>query len=348
MSMMYKRFGLTSDAGGMTALIRTLAVATLVAVVPARVVIAQAGPVPVWIDTDPAVGVADRDVDDGLALLQAFHSPEIAVRGVSVVFGNAPLTQAWPIGLRIVGRFGPPSVRAYRGAAKASELGVETAATRALAASLSREPLVVLVLGPATNVATVLKNHPELRDRIVRIVAVAGRRPGQRFTTGTTNPRGHRDFNFEEDPEAFRVLLASGVPLTLAPFEMSSKVWLRSPELDAIAADGASAEWIVAPARRWLNLWTRTFGVDGFNPFDTLAVARVTSPSQLTCETLPARVDVLADDVTEARVQGTTVARKPYLLVSRDFRAQAPPVEYCYGVSDSFKADLLRRLRLRR
>src|SRR6185295_18269982 len=117
-------------------------------------------PVPVWIDTDPAVGVADRDVDDGFALLQAFRSPEIVVRGVSVVFGNAPLAQAWPIGLRIVGRFGPPSVRAYRGAAKAADLGTENAATRALAAALRREPLVILVLGPATNLATVLKNHP--------------------------------------------------------------------------------------------------------------------------------------------------------------------------------------------
>ena len=332
----------------MIAAIRMLAVAAVVSIIPARSLMAQPSPLPVWIDTDPAVGVADRDVDDGFALLQAFHSPEIVVRGVSVVFGNAPLAQAWPIGLRIVGRFGPPGVRAYRGAAKASELGVETAATRALAASLRREPLVVLVLGPATNVATVLKNHPELRDRMVRVVAVAGRRPGQRFTTGTTNPKGHRDFNFEEDPEAFRVLLASGVPLTLAPFEISSKVWLRSPELDAIAADGAITGWIVAPARRWLDLWTRTFGVDGFNPFDTLAVARLTSPSQLTCETLPARVDVLPDDVTEARVQGTTVAQKPYLLVSRGFGAPAPPVEYCYDVSDSFKPDLLRRLRSRR
>ena len=329
----------------MTAVTRTLA--AVVAIVLARGAVAQPRPLPVWIDTDPAVGVADRDVDDGFALLQAFHSPELAVRAVSIVFGNAPLAQAWPIGLRIVGRFAPPSVRAYRGAARASELGVETAASRALAASLRREPLVVLALGPATNVATVLKNHPELRGRMVRVVAVAGRRPGQRFITGATNPRGHRDFNFEEDPEAFRVLLASGVPLTLAPFEISSKVWLRAPELDAIAAD-AEAEWIVAPARRWLHLWARTFGVDGFNPFDTLAVARLTSPSLLRCETLPARVDVLADDVTEARVQGTAVARKPYLLVSRDFSAPAPPVEYCYDVSASFKADLLRRLKPRR
>ena len=298
----------------------------------------------VWIDTDPAVGVPDRDVDDGFALLQAFHSPELAVRGVSVVFGNAPLAQAWPIGLRIAGGFGPRGLRAYRGAAKAGDLGVENAATRALAAALKREPLVILALGPATNVATVIRNQPALRSRIVRIVAVAGRRPGQRFTTGTTNPRGHRDFNFEQDPEAFRVLLGSGVPLTLAPFEISSKVWLKAAELDAIARDGAKAEWIVAPARRWLALWDRTFAVDGFNPFDTLAVARITSPSQLTCEALPARIDVLDDDATEARVQGNTVARKPYLLVSREFGAPAPTVEYCYDVAASFKTDLVRRI----
>jgi inosine-uridine nucleoside N-ribohydrolase len=309
---------------------------------------AAADPIPVWIDTDPAVGVADRDVDDGFALLQAFRSPELAVRGVSVVFGNAPLTQAWPIGLRIVGGFGPRDIRAYRGAASAAELGAENPATRALTAALRREPLVVLVLGPATNVATVLKNQPSLRDRIVRIVAVAGRRPGQRFTTGTTNPAGHRDFNFEEDPEAFRVLLASGVPLTLAPFEISSKIWLRTTELDTIVRDDPKADWIVGPARKWLGLWTRTFGVDGFNPFDTLAVARITSPSQLSCETLPARIDVLADDATEARVQGTKVDRKPYLLVSRDFGGGAPAVEYCSQASEEFKPDLLRRITGRR
>jgi inosine-uridine nucleoside N-ribohydrolase len=332
---------------------RLIIVAVLVATIQARGLagggathglLAQSPPLAVWIDTDPAVGVPDRDVDDGFALLQAFRSPEIAVRGVSVVFGNAPLERAWPIGRSIVRRFAPAGVRAYRGAGGASDLGRETPASRALAVALRREPLVVLALGPATNVATVLKNHPELRDRIVRVIAVAGRRPGQRFTTGTINTSGHRDFNFEEDAEAFRVLLTSRVPLTFAPFEISSKVWLKQADLDAIARGGASAEWVVAPARQWLGLWTRTFAVDGFNPFDTLAVARATSPSLLTCETLPARIDVLPDDVTEKRMQGTAPASKPYLLVSRDFGPPAPPVEYCYDIADTFKADLLRRL----
>lgn len=311
----------------------------------ARIAPGQAPPAPtaVWIDTDPAVGVPDRDVDDGFALLQAFHSPELDIRGVSVVFGNAPLAQAWPVGRDIVKRFGPRGLRAYRGAAGDLQLGVETPASQALAAVLRRDSLVVLVLGPATNVATVLKNHPELSSHMVRIVAVAGRRPGQRFTTGTVNHAGHRDFNFEQDAQAFRILLASTVPITLAPFEISSKIWMTEDDLAGLSQGSSGARWIVGPARRWLALWKRTFGVDGFNPFDTLAIARVVTPSLLACEMLPARIEVGPDDVTEPRMQGTTPSQKPYLLVSRNF-SPVRPIEYCGSAAPEFKADLLRRL----
>lgn len=300
-------------------------------------------PVPVWIDADPAVGVKDRDVDDGFALVQAFNSPEIAVRGVSIVFGNAPLAQAWPIGRRIVERFGTHGLTAYRGAASADERGTETAASRALAAALRAEPLVVLVLGPATNVATVLLNHPDLAPRIVRIVAVAGRRPGQRFTTGTKNEAGHRDFNFELDPKAFQVLLDAHVPLTLTPFEISSRVWITADDLSQLSRGPAGVRSMVGAARKWLDLWQRTFGVDGFNPFDTLAVARVVSPALVACEELPARIDELPDDVTEPRMQGSSVARKPYLLAAQTI-VPGVPVEYCSTAAPAYKADLLLRL----
>ena len=53
---------------------------------------------------------------------------------------------------------------------------------------------------------------------------------------------------------------------------------------------------------------------------------------------------MLPDDVTEARMRGTTPERKPYLLVSREFGPPAPEVDYCYDAADTFKPDLLRRL----
>ena len=129
---------------------------------------------PVWIDTDPSVqqeGV--HEVDDGFALVQAFRSKELEIRGVSVVFGNAPLARAFPIGQEIVRRYGRKGVPLFKGAA-GEDIGKETEASRALADALRKERLTILVLGPATNIATVLRLHPEIGARIERIIAVAG------------------------------------------------------------------------------------------------------------------------------------------------------------------------------
>src|SRR2546430_4761749 len=89
-------------------------------------------PVPVWIDTDPAIGETERDVDDGVALVQAFHSPELDIRGVSVVFGNAALDRGLPIARRLVSEFGPPGLQVFAGAAGADDLSRDTDASRAL------------------------------------------------------------------------------------------------------------------------------------------------------------------------------------------------------------------------
>jgi inosine-uridine nucleoside N-ribohydrolase len=321
------------------------AAAALVLAVTLGMVHAAPAPTPVWIDTDPAIGEPERDVDDGLALVQAFHSPELDIRGVSVVFGNAPIDRGLPIARRLVRNFGPPRLRVFRGAAQTSDPSIETEASRAMAAALRAAPLTILALGPVTNVATVLANHPELASRVTRVIAVAGRVPGQRFTTGTSNARGHRDFNFELDPRGFQRLLDSKVEIVLAPFEISSKIWIKGDDLDRLAASrSAASRSLAAPSRAWLALWARLFGVDGFNPFDTLAVAYAISPAGFGCDTLPVRIDTLADDVTEPGVQGVQVDRKPYLLVSKSFGDAASHVTYCSSAPDTFKQDLLTRL----
>ena len=290
---------------------------------------------PVWIDTDPSVQRGGHEVDDGFALLQAFHSKELQVRGVSVVFGNAPLDRAFPIGQRLVQQFGPTGLGAHRGAAGANELGLETDATRALEAALGKERLTILVLGPATNVATVLRNHPDLARNIERIVAVAGRRPGQHFITGKA-ATPFRDFNFELDPEAFAVILRSRVPLVLAPWEISSRIWLDSSDLARIRRSGAAREELTDAAEDWLKVWKSQFGVEGFNPFDTLAVGYVTSPHLFTCESLPVQIREMNDDTGGA-------TKKPYLLVGKDIGSDASAL-YCFAAQPAFKADLMSRL----
>jgi pyrimidine-specific ribonucleoside hydrolase len=293
----------------------------------------------VWIDTDPSLARGGHEVDDGFALIQAFHSPELVVRGVSVVFGNAPLETAWPIGKEIVEKFGPKGLEAYKGAAGMEDLGRETEASQAIERALRNERLTILAIGPVTNVATVLKLHPELANRVILIVAVAGRRPGQRFVARTGDPQAFRDFNFELDPTGFQVLLDSRVPIALTPWELSSTVWMKSEDLDLLDEGGPDTRYLVPPARDWLEWWHKNLGTDGFNPFDTLAVGYQTSPNLIECFDTKARIEMAPDDVNRE----AATRMKPYLLVSPDIKSERP-VTYCYKASARFKEDLLRRL----
>ena len=295
--------------------------------------------IPVWIDTDPSVARGGHEVDDGFALIQAFHSPELEVRGVSVVFGNAPVATAWPIGKEIVEKFGPKGLQVYKGAASGEDLGKETEASEAIEQVLRKERLTILAIGPVTNVATVLKLHPELAKNIIRIVAVAGRRPGQRFVATPAQPQAFRDLNFELDPAGFQVLLDSGVPLVLAPWELSSKIWMKREDLDLLDKGGPDARYLVPPALDWLEWWRKNLGTDGFNPFDTLAVAYLTSPDLLQCSEYKAQIQTGPDDVTADA--GTGI--KPYLFVLAEMKSTRV-VTYCYNARARFKEDLLQRL----
>jgi inosine-uridine nucleoside N-ribohydrolase len=89
------------------------------------------------------------------------------------------------------------------------------------AITAATDAVTVVAVGPLTNVASLLHQHPEVAERIAEVIAVAGRRPLQRFTTGSAS---HPDLNFEKDPEAFAAILSTAVQLTLAPFELSSQL----------------------------------------------------------------------------------------------------------------------------
>jgi inosine-uridine nucleoside N-ribohydrolase len=298
--------------------------------------------IPVWIDADPAVGLFGKDVDDGFAMLQAFRSNELAIRGVSIVFGNAPLNKAFPIAKTMFSLLPTKGIPLVAGAASHKDLGKPTDASRALAKALRKEKLTLLVLGPATNIATVLLRHPALASQIVKIVSVAGRRPGQKFLTGKANTP-HRDYNFECDPKAYNVLLKSNIPLVFAPWEISSKVWLRSPDLIKLGRAHAFGKWLASPAKWWLFFWKSLFGTTGFNPFDTLAVGYLTSPHLLICDKLPMKITYAPNDTPNKAFLGKLTQTKPYLTVNKHYK-KARIVTYCHTPRPTFRRDLITRL----
>ena len=79
------------------------------------------------------------------------------------------------------------------------------------------EPGVVLVpTGPLTNVALLLERHPDVRERLDRIVWMGGA-----IAEGNVTPAA--EFNAFVDPEAAAIVFGSGIPVTMIGLDVTHK-----------------------------------------------------------------------------------------------------------------------------
>ena len=80
--------------------------------------------------------------------------------------------------------------------------------------TLKKEDKVTIVaLAPLTNLGTLLKEAPEVKDHIEEVVLMGGALHG-----GNINK--YAEFNIWHDPEAAKILFDSGVKVTVAPLEV--------------------------------------------------------------------------------------------------------------------------------
>jgi len=307
------------------------------------VAMAQHKPIDVWIDADPSAGLFAQEVDDALALIQAFNSPRLHIHGVSIVYGNATLEDALPIGQRLTTLFGPKNLPVLPGASAASELGQDNPAVIGMAKAITERPMTILALGPVTNIGSLLKIHPELHDHIDRIIMVAGRRHGQRFTPNPDRVAAATDFNFEHDPAATQIILDSTIEFVMAPWEISSQVWITKEDIDALRGSGESGDWLASNTTSWIDRWKRRYGVEAFNPFDSLAIGLLTHPHLIEMIPVTVSIQTLPNDMLKERPT-LKLKEKPYLLVDPDEAGDRAAV-YAHTPKPGFKPLLLDRLR---
>ncbi|MBY0421962.1 MAG: nucleoside hydrolase [Parvularculaceae bacterium] len=290
-----------------------------------------------------------RDVDDCLAVVMIARSREVEFAGMSSVFGNAPRRRVDRVleELAALARAeGLDLPTPLSGAARAGDCR-QTRATDAIRAASTREKLTILALGPLTNISCVLRAEPALASRIDRIVAVMGARAGHVFHPAENARgaplKGHgfivRDLNAQLDPDAVRRVLASGVPVTLVPYEAARQITLTPQDfagqrsrsaLDARLADNAAA---------WAGTWRRAFGRDGPYPFDAVAALALLDPDAVACRDSAARVEV------DRAISGNRFGPKR-LLVGDVAWSSAPGrmVRWCARVSPHAHKALLSAL----
>jgi len=302
----------------------------------------------VWIDADLAVGMKRinrpgySDVDDGYAVLQLLNAKNVDIKGMSTVFGNSSIENAFTIGKYISTEFAANKIEVYRGAAKAIDLDsvVTNDAVEAMAAALQKEPLIILAIGPATNVGLLLLKYPELKTQIKEVVLVAGRRtPTDYFKIGNKG-RHAKDLNFDLDNNAFRLLFENEVPVVLCPFEISSKVWIGQKDLNELKTDNPATKWLAEASEPWLAQWLDQ-GATGFNPFDVLASHYIIAPEDIVMEPLKARLELHPDDTVK---ENDKQVFKQYLLCDKKV---GTPITYCYDVVPAYHQKLIASLKVK-
>ncbi|MCV6593775.1 MAG: nucleoside hydrolase [Silicimonas sp.] len=247
------------------------------------------------IDTDPGQ-------DDAVALLLAFASPqELDVLGVTAVAGNVPLALTQKNARIVCELAGRKDVPVFAGCDRPMKHSLVTAehvhgktgldgpqladpvmplqaqhAVDFIIETLRREApgtVTLVPLGPLTNIAAAFTRAPDIVSNVQEIVLMGG----AYFEVGNITPAA--EFNIYVDPEAAEIVFKSGIPLVVAPLDVTHKVLTTAPHIAGFRAMGTQVGDMVAA---WTDFFERfdkeKYGSEGAPLHDPCTIAYLLQP----------------------------------------------------------------------
>ncbi|MCC8364163.1 nucleoside hydrolase [Lysobacter sp. A6] len=247
--------------------------------------------IPLLIDTDPGV-------DDALAILMAFDDPRHEVIGLTIAAGNVGLSHTVRNALKLcevadhpapvfAGATGPllhPSRDAgyVHGRDGFGEIGYDAPARNAetehAALAILRlshvhaGKLLLVCLGPLTNLALALRLDPTLPSRVARLVVMGG------AVTAHGNITAAAEFNIAFDPEAAHIVFQSFERTELADWEAVMAHGFPHARFERwVRADAKRARFYDAISRRTRE-WAEGRRGELWHSADALAMALALHP----------------------------------------------------------------------
>ncbi|GAE50610.1 nucleoside hydrolase [Xanthomonas arboricola] len=248
--------------------------------------------IPLLIDTDPGV-------DDALALLMAFNDTRHDVVGLTIAAGNVGLEHTVRNALKVCEIAGRDDVPVYAGCPQPllhpsvdaahvhgidgfGDVGLapakriaETEHAALAILRLSHEyagELLLVALGPLTNLALALTLDPTLPQRVARLVVMGG------ALTGHGNITAAAEFNIGFDPEAAHIVFRGFPQFDVADWEATIAHGLLHRDVEQwLAADSAQARFYEEISRK-TRLWSEDSRGEHWYAADALAMAFALHP----------------------------------------------------------------------
>jgi len=266
--------------------------------------------IPIIVDCDPGI-------DDAIALLTAFVSPELDILGITPVGGNQPVERTLRNALQICELGGRVDVPVFGGChrpilrepihgqfhgknglgntelpdpVKAAE---QRSAVEFLVETLSRAAgqerrITLCCTGPLTNVAVALRMEPRIAEGVERIVMMGGayREPGNRTMTA--------EFNVLADPHAASIVFTSEIPIVALALDATHQVILKPEHVTEFSrVSGRISKTLAELMAFWDRNDVARYGSRGGPLHDPLVIVYLLAPHLF--ETKPARIFVEHD-----------------------------------------------------
>jgi inosine-uridine nucleoside N-ribohydrolase len=240
----------------------------------------------------------DPGHDDAIALLLALASPEVELLGVTTVAGNQTLDKTTANAIRVLDFVGRDDIPVAAGADRplvrqrhvAAHVHGETGLDGPELPPQQREPLgehaveflartahgaTLVPIGPLTNVALLLSQHPEVRP--ARIVLMGG-------AIGLGNITPAAEFNIWEDPEAAAQVFESGIEITMIGLDVTHEALLMTADAEQLRASGRTGRMVAELYDFFHRYHERTYAFDGSPIHDAVALAYVFRPELVRTE----------------------------------------------------------------
>ena len=83
----------------------------------------------------------------------------------------------------------------------------------------TKEPFTLFALGPMTNVAAMIENYPDFKDKVNRIVMMGGG-----INSGNVSPLNYAEYNIALDPPAASKVFQSRIPIVMVGIDATKTV----------------------------------------------------------------------------------------------------------------------------
>ena len=241
----------------------------------------------VIIDTDPGI-------DDAVALGIGLFSDQLDVKLITTVAGNVgikyvtenmlKLLTFWNLKIPVAQGAAGPLLREVKDASDVHGVTgmagyefptpnrsclLEESAVEAMHRTLmaSAEKMTIIAIGPLTNIALLLKTHPEVKERIEELVLMGG-------ALGRGNFGILSEFNIAIDPEAAKIVFESGLSLAVAPLDVGLKALVYPEDSEKIKDMNQTGDMMYHLFKKYRG---GSFGT-GLKMYDSCALAYVLCP----------------------------------------------------------------------